>query len=94
LNDKSVECYDPLFVLECSPDLVTPGYRVHENHQPLMIVEAHDVGILRIREDIENGKWYQVGQEIGEIDDYEEEDEDDGDWLWQAYSYDIDEETD
>jgi hypothetical protein len=56
-----------------------------------MIVEAHDEGVIRIREDIEIGKWYNVGQEIGVIDDSEEED--DGDWLWQAYSYDKDEET-
>lgn len=87
-ESKSVECYDPLFVLECSPDLVTPGYRVHENHQPMMIVEAHDEGVLQIREDIEIGKWYPVGEDIGVIDDCDEEDTSHGDWLWQAYSYD------
>ena len=37
-----VESYDPLFVLQCSPDLVTEGYRQHETHEPKMIVEVHD----------------------------------------------------
>jgi hypothetical protein len=54
----AVECYDPLFVLECSPDLVTEGYREQtitcdggkEDICPLMIVESHEEGILRLLE--------------------------------------------
>ena len=87
LNGKELECYDPLFILQCSPDLVTAGYRVHENHQPLMIVEAHDEGILKVEDDIELGKWYHVGKGIGSIDDGEDDTGEDSDWLWQAYSH-------
>jgi hypothetical protein len=53
-----------------------------------MIVEAHDEGMFRIREDIQLNEWYEVGQEIGEIDDGDDDDAYDGEWLWQAYSYD------
>ncbi|OEU05692.1 hypothetical protein FRACYDRAFT_273649 [Fragilariopsis cylindrus CCMP1102] len=52
-----VECYDPLFILQCSPDLVTEGYReqttikgVSEDVCPFMIVESHEEGNLRLLE--------------------------------------------
>ncbi|KAL3913852.1 MAG: hypothetical protein SGILL_006327 [Bacillariaceae sp.] len=84
-----LECYDPLFVVECSPDLVTEGYRLYENHCPLMIVESQEVGVFKIRPDITLNEWYDVGHVLGEIDDGD--DDDDGDdneeWLWQAYSH-------
>lgn len=94
LRDQSIECYEPLFVLECSPDLVSSGYRVHENHHPLMLIEAHDEGILNIHHDLlfehneeDADQWYPVGHVLGEIDDEDDEDTETSDWLWQAYSY-------
>jgi hypothetical protein len=93
-RDQSIECYEPLFVLECSPDLLSSGYRVHENHQPLMIIEAHDEGILNIHQDLflepneeDADQWYPVGHVLGEIDDDDDDDTEVSDWLWQAYSY-------
>jgi pyruvate/2-oxoglutarate dehydrogenase complex dihydrolipoamide acyltransferase (E2) component len=85
--ENTIECYEPLFVLECSPDLVTSAYRVHKNHQPLMLIEAHDEGILKIVGDIKMNEWYPVGKKIGEIDDEDDDDDDSSDWLWQAHSY-------
>lgn len=52
-----------------------------------MIVEAHDEGKLSLKDGIEMDKWYDVGTEIGEIDDGDDDFEDDGEWLWQAYSH-------
>jgi hypothetical protein len=92
-KNKSMECYEPLFVLECSADLVTTGYRLAENHQPLMIVEAHDEGVLKLRGDIDTNEWYDVGHEIGEIDDGDDDEEDNAEWLWQAHYF-TKEETD
>lgn len=82
-----LECYDPIFVLRCSPDLVTQGYRQHDDHCPLMIVEAHDEGIFKISSDIALDQWYDVGHVIGEIDDEDDKDNDTGEWLWQAHSH-------
>ena len=46
-----LECTDALFVLECSPDLVTEGFREEtedgRDANPLMIVESHDEGDFR-----------------------------------------------
>lgn len=86
----SVESYDPLFVLQCSPDLVTEGYRKHKDHEPLMIVETHDEGRLTLLDNIEMNQWYDVGTPIGEINDEDDDDdefENNGEWLWQAYSH-------
>ena len=88
-NQVEVQPYDPLFILQCSPDLVTEGYRQSEDHEPFMIVEAHDEGVLTIDPKIELNQWYDVGTPIGEIDDGDHSDPtEDGDWLWQAYSHD------
>jgi hypothetical protein len=57
-----------------------------------MIVEAHDEGKLSLKAGIEMNKWYDVGTEIGEIDDGDDDIEDDGEWLWQAYAHDEEEE--
>ena len=84
---QELESYDPLFVLECTPDLLSPGYRVHENHKPLMIVEAHDEGILEMKDDIKMNEWMDVGDFIGWIDDGDDDNVDESDWLWQAYSH-------
>jgi hypothetical protein len=92
-TQRWLECYDPLFVLRCSPDVVTPGYRLHDvGHCPLMIVEAHDEGIFKIADGIVLDEWYDVGHVIGEIDDGDDVDADDDEdddhnrvWLWQAH---------
>lgn len=91
-TDK-IECYEPLFVLKCSPDLLSPGYRKHENHEPLMLIEAHEDGKLEISPEIlksNGGEWFPVGHFVGTIDDGDEDEaneEDDAEWLWQAYSF-------
>lgn len=87
---SSVESYDPLFVLQCSPDVVTEAYRKHKEHEPLMIVEAHDEGKVSLKNDIEMDKWYDAGTVLGEIDDGDDDVDEDGEWLWQAYSHDED----
>lgn len=87
-SGSSMECYDPIFVLECSPDLVSNGYRLYDDHKPLMIVESHEEGDLQVNEDIVSDKWYKVGDEIGTIDDGDSDDDAyNSEWLWQAYSY-------
>ena len=88
-GESSIECYDPLFVLKCSPDLVSEGYRKFQDHEPFMIVEAHDEGVVTVRKGIELDTWYDVGTTIGDIDDGEDGGDDDvSDWVWQAYSHD------
>ncbi|KAL3940959.1 MAG: hypothetical protein SGARI_000775 [Bacillariaceae sp.] len=86
-----LECYDPLFVLECSPDLVTEGYRKHKDHCPHMIVESHEVGTFRLQPDIKLNTWYNVGHVLGDIDDGDDDDDgenNEDEWLWQAYNHD------
>eukprot|EP00980_Cylindrotheca_fusiformis_P026636 scaffold16721_cov84-Cylindrotheca_fusiformis.AAC.1 len=95
LENQSIESCEPLFVLECSPDLLSTGYRKDENDRPLMLIEAQEDGVLNIHEDVlqDKEKWYPVGHVLGEIND--DEDDDDlevVDWLWQAYSYSEEEE--
>ena len=31
-------------VLQCSPDLLTEGYREHIDHEPQMVIESHEEG--------------------------------------------------
>ena len=52
-----------------------------------MIVEAHDEGRVSLKNDIEMNRWYNVGTEIGEINDGDHDIDDDGEWLWQAYAH-------
>ncbi len=82
-----VQSYDPLFILQCTPDLVTEGYRQYPDHEPLMIVEAHEEGNITLKDGIEMDRWYNVGTKIGEIDDGDDDEDTNGEWLWQAYSY-------
>ena len=96
-----LESYDPLLILQCSPDMISEGYRESPTHEPIMIVEAHDEGILTLQDGIELDQWYKVGTIIGTIDDgddYDNQDKDetkqdhtgakfDGEWLWQAYAH-------
>lgn len=82
-----INCYNPLFILQCSPDLITPGFRKYDDHEPLMIVEAHDEGILSINPSIKMNEWYDVGTVLGTIDDGDDDPADDSEWLWQAYNH-------
>ena len=102
-----LESYDPLFILQCSPDMVTEGYRESPHHEPIMIVEAHDEGIFTLNDGIEMHQWYKVGTIIGTIDDGDDDDDEDDDdddkkkdqtdtnhdaeWLWQAYAHTMEE---
>jgi hypothetical protein len=92
-TSHEVQEYDALMVLECSADLVTPGYRESENHQPIMIIDVQEEGTLKIDDDIELDKWYLVGHPIGEIDDGDD-DGDHSDWLWQANGHSEEEQKD
>ena len=60
----------------------------------MMIVEAHDEGSLEINQDIKVGQWYEVGTEIGIIDDGDDDGDDEDQWLWQAYSHEEAEDSD
>jgi len=94
-DDKShyyLECYDPLFVVTCTPDLVTSGYRFYEDHCPQMIVESHEEGVFCLNEDVVLDQWYDVGHTIGTIDDGDDDGDENEEWIWQAYAYDDDEE--
>ena len=87
-SGNHVSEYEPIMILECSPDLVTPGFRESENHKPVMIIDTQEEGIIKINEMILktcDGRWLDVGTEIGIIDDG---DPVDSDWIWQAYSSD------
>jgi hypothetical protein len=85
-----LECYDPLFVLECSPDLVTEGYRKYDDHCPQMIVESQEEGTFQIHPDVKLNTWYDVGHVLGEIDDGDDDGDNDDEWLWQAYNHEED----
>jgi hypothetical protein len=97
-GSQYLDCYDPLFILECSPDLIAEkGYRLHENHCPRMLVESQDEGTFQMEKHIRLNEWYDVGHTVGTIDDGDDDDEVTGgpeEWLWQAYSHNGDDEND
>ena len=81
-NEEQVESYDPMMILECSPDLINdPADRDFPDQKPLMFIETCDEGILKNLND-HGGKWLDVGTHIGIIDDGDDIDDD---WTWQAY---------
>jgi len=89
-----VECTDALFVVQCSPDLVTEGFREQDETDgsdlcPYMIVETHEEGDFTLAQNVKLNEWYAAGTVIGTIDDGDDDGDDDnnGEWLWQAYSY-------
>lgn len=100
-SPTTIQCYEPLFVLQCSPDLLSEAYRKHKTHEPLMLIEAHDEGDLHISPEVlessKNGDWFPVGHLLGSIHDDDDEDDDDdsedAEWLWQAYSFEEEEEN-
>mmetsp|Transcript_9220 Transcript_9220/g.11623 ORF Transcript_9220/g.11623 Transcript_9220/m.11623 type:complete len:125 (-) Transcript_9220:590-964(-) len=81
-NGQDVESYDPIMILECSPDLIhDPADRDFPDQKRLMFIETCDEGILKELNDHE-GKWLDVGTPIGVVDDGDVVDKD---WIWQAY---------
>ncbi|KAG7353972.1 hypothetical protein IV203_003328 [Nitzschia inconspicua] len=83
----NVSCYDPLFILECSPDMISEGFRKFPDHCPKMLVESQEEGSFRRKLDIKLGMWYNVETVVGEIDDGDMDDPSEDKWLWQAYSH-------
>jgi len=84
-DGSSVVSYDPVLLVECSPDLVTEAFRDYKSQTIVMMVDTQDEGDLRIHRNFggnSTNEWLDVGTELGIIDDGEPID---GDWLWQAY---------
>ena len=87
--------YQPVLILQCSPDLVADAAdRLSPTHQPLLLIESMEEGTL-IWNDMDNDKeMINVGTILGQIDeDQEEEDDENEDWSWQAYLHDDNDET-
>ena len=82
-NGQAVQPYDLILELECSPDMVTEGYRSSPNECKLMVIDTQEEGVLKNL--VAPGQeWLDVGTKIGIID--EDDDLDiDGPWTWQAY---------
>ena len=82
---SEVRDYDPILILECSPDLKADvADRKFPDETLQMIIETNDEGVLRdLNADHEDKlQWMKVGTPIGVIDDG---DDIDGDWTWQGY---------
>ena len=90
-NGSSVIAYDPIFIVECSPDLVSEGYRETPTTQTIMMIDTQEEGVVRDLKDFYINQWIPIGTELGIIDDG---DPIDGEWTWQAYTDDgyVDEE--
>jgi pyruvate/2-oxoglutarate dehydrogenase complex dihydrolipoamide acyltransferase (E2) component len=80
-NEQEVVAYDPVMIVECSPDLVTEGFRDRPDETVTMMVDTQEEGVVRDLMNDWQGKWIPVGAELGVIDD---DDPVDGDWTWQA----------
>ena len=79
-----VEPYETVFIVECSPDFLTPGFRETPDQKVSMIIENQEDGkITELLTDL-LGKWLAVDTPIGILDDG---DDIDGDWTWQAYTH-------
>lgn len=81
-NGTDVVAYDPILIVECSPDMVTEAYRDSPNARPIMMIDTQEEGIVKELKDFYINQWIPVGTEIGIIDDG---DPIDGEWTWQAY---------
>lgn len=79
-----VEAYQTVFVVDCSPDLLTEGFRECPEEQQSMIIESQEDGTVSKLDTEFLGKWLDIDTPIGIIDDG---DEIDGDWTWQAYTH-------
>ena len=84
-NNEHIQEYDPIMILQCSSDVITEGFREYPNHEPVMIIDSQEEGIVCDIQETDIGKWLEVGTVIGKIDD---DDPVDGDWIWQAYHHD------
>lgn len=81
-NGRDIASYDPIMIVECSPDLVTAGLREFPDERIKMLIDTQDEGVVRSLRALEDTEWLAVGTHIGVIDDG---DPIDGDWTWQAY---------
>lgn len=81
-NEQQVSDYDPIMIVECSPDLVTEAFRESPDEKVKMMVDSQDEGVVKNLLENYEGKWLPVETELGIIDDG---DPIDGDWTWQAY---------
>lgn len=82
-NGDEVTDYDPVFLVETSPDFVTPGYRDSPDQKVKIIIETQEEGVVKGLQTNSLGKWLEIHAELGVIDDG---DPVDGDWTWQAYT--------
>lgn len=70
--------------------LADPADRVFPDHEPTMLLECMEEGIIHWNEEIEtldSSQLLEVGTILGEIID-EDDDREDEDWKWQAYLHD------
>ncbi|CAB9497741.1 expressed unknown protein [Seminavis robusta] len=79
----SVEPYDTVFIVDCSPDFITPGFRDSPDQIVSMIIENQEDGVIQELQTKLIGQWLDVDTPIGIIHDGD--DDTDGDWTWQAY---------
>jgi hypothetical protein len=80
-----IKPYDIVFVVECSPDFITDGFRDFPEQQVSMIVENQEEGVVQELQTDLLGKWVYVETPLGIVNDGDEEI--DGDWTWQAYKH-------
>ena len=83
-NGASIEPYDTVFVVDCSPDFITEGFRDEPDQVVSMIIENQEDGTIKDLDESILGKWLDVDTPIGVVDDGEAIE---GDWTWQAYKY-------
>lgn len=70
--------------------LADPADRVFPDHEPTMLLECMEEGIIHWNKEIEtldSSQLLEVGTILGEIID-EDDDREDEDWKWQAYLHD------
>ena len=80
---QSVQAYDLILQVECSPDMVTEAFREAEDERKVMVIDTQEEGVLRNLV-APSDEWIDVGTEIGIIDEDDDLDVD-GPWTWQAY---------
>lgn len=81
-NGSSVSAYDPVLIVECSPDIITEAHRDSPNHKVIMMIDTQEEGVIRDLKSFYIDQWIPIGTELGIIDDGEPVS---GEWTWQAY---------
>lgn len=81
-NGQQVSEYDPILVVECSPDFVTEAFRDSPDERVKMMIDTQEEGTIQNLFEEHGDKFLPVGTELGVIDDGEPID---GEWTWQAY---------